>query len=89
MKALFNSPAYIHSLDTQEDVETNYLAGAWACTRFRLLDSSSANCSSLRHDRGKGIPVYVCDKGMRGKGRGLEIHTPAYPCTLTKGLGVC
>ena len=27
VKALFNSPAYIYSLDTQEDVETNYLAG--------------------------------------------------------------
>lgn len=27
VKALFNSPAYIYGLDTQEDVETNYLAG--------------------------------------------------------------
>jgi hypothetical protein len=26
---------------------------------------------------------------MRGKGRGLEVHTLAYPCTLTKGSGVC
>ena len=26
---------------------------------------------------------------MRSKGRGLEVHTLAYPCTLTKGTGVC
>lgn len=27
VKALFNSPAYIYNLDTQEDIETNYLTG--------------------------------------------------------------
>ena len=27
VKALFNSPAYIYNLESQEDVETNYLAG--------------------------------------------------------------
>ena len=27
VKALFNSPAYIYNLDTQEDVEANYLTG--------------------------------------------------------------
>ena len=43
----------------------------------------------LRHDRGKGIPLCFWVKGMRGKGRGLEVHTPAYPCTLTKGIQVC
>jgi hypothetical protein len=27
VKALFNSPAYIYNLDSQEEVETNYLTG--------------------------------------------------------------
>jgi len=27
VKALFNSPAYIYNLESQEDVDTNYLAG--------------------------------------------------------------
>ena len=50
---------------------------------------ASLGWPQLRHDRGKGIPLCFRVKGMRGKGRGLEVHTPAYPCTLTKGLGVC
>lgn len=43
----------------------------------------------IRHDRGRGIPLCFWGKGMRGKGRGLEVRTLAYPCTLTKGIGVC
>jgi len=45
--------------------------------------------SPIRHNRGKGIPMCFLVKDMKGKGRVLEVHTPAYPCTLTKGIGVC
>jgi hypothetical protein len=54
-----------------------------------LNEETSAHLPEVRHDRGKGIPLCFWVKGMRGKGRGLEVHTLAYPCTLTKGIGVC
>ena len=51
---------------------------------------TASNClQGVRQGRGRGIPWCFGDKGMRGKGRGLEVHTLAYPCTLSKGTGVC
>ena len=50
--------------------------------------TTASNClQGVRQGRHRGILLCFGDKGMRGKGRGLEVHTLAYPCTLTKGMG--